>query len=463
MATEVVDIPFVGPAYESASKIISAQESLNVFPEVNSRSSKSRVMLPRPGREAYASSAGNPRLLWAMGGVLFGVTGTSAIRIEGGAVTALGTIEDGTRMGVAHNGSTALICNGDKQYQVDYWGVTEITDEDCPSGSVVAYQNGYWIKTAEGSNQFRVSSIDNPSAWSSLDNAFDRQVPGNIVGLASDHGELVVFKDSSISFWYENGAATGIPFARVPQLFLETGAVNAQTIVTGIAERLIFLGRDEDATLAVFSMAGRQVQRISTPAVDYQIAQYANPSEAYAFKASMAGHPLYVIRFPGVATWAYDASINEWHQWQSYGLPDYDATHCALSGSDLYVMKDDGAVSRLSLTLYQDDGNPIIYRRVSAPYERQGRPFCMDWLELDCETGSASIDTSAVVSLELSRDGGRTWSSPRNASLGAAGDTHRRVKWTGLGMARDVVFRITQADGTRPVWTGLRAGIRTGR
>jgi len=476
VATEIVQIPLAGPEYESVSRTISAQESLNLVPEFNARTSKQRVMVPRPGwdEDAEGISEGLPRQFWAMAGFDYAVVGTTVYRRASAAAlgaswSSIGTVaNDDARMGVADDGARALLCGANNDYVVEGDQVAEVSDPDIPSGAVVAYANGYWLKAFAGSNQFGQSEIDDPSSWDPLNRGFERQTPGNIVDIVYDNGDVLIFKEGAVSFWYESGAATGISFDRVPQVTTPVSLLSSQSDDTDVGGSVVFLGQERGMTPAVYAMAGRQFQKISTPAIDYQLSLLESPEDAISFRVGFASHQLYMLTFPGVATYAFDVSTREWHRWQTL----YSGDFVGRFSLGRLLLKDDGLPIRLNEIAAEGGTTPIVFRRVTAPVELQGRPFTLDWVELDCEVGgqgdrvgasAGAVPEEYVVSLYVSENNGATWQGPYDAPLGPEGNFGNSVRWSGLGMFREVVFRVEVTQPILPYFNGLRCGVRVGR
>jgi hypothetical protein len=462
------------------SRTISAQESINLLPEFNAQTSKQRSMVPRPGWDADATgvSEGVARQFWAMGGFDYCVVGPTVYRRESGA--AIGTawtnigavVDDGQQMGVADDGSTALLCGSNDNYVVSGSSVTLNNVVGIPGGQAVAYANGYWLKAFPDSNKFAQSDLDDPTTWPALDQAFERQTPGNIVDIVYDDGDVLIFKEQSVGYWYESGAPTGIAFDRVPQLTTPIACLSANSIRTNIGNSVLFLGREQGMAAGVYALAGRQFRRVSTPAIDHQISLIEDLSSAVAYRIGFASHSLYVLTFPNQAAYAFDASTGEWHRWQTHGRNDFIGRLAITSGNHALFLRDEDGPARLNPDSAEDGDGPIVFRRVTAPVELQGRPFTLDWVELDCDVGGleARTGTSAgslpdeyIVSLYVSENNGVTWQGPYQAPLGPEGAYNHRVKWSGLGMFREVVFRVEVTQPILPYLNGLRCGIRTGR
>jgi len=54
--------------------------------------------------------------------------------------------------------------------------------------------------------------------------------------------------------------------------------------------------------------------------------------------------------------------------------------------------------------------------------------------------------TEAKVTLEMSRDGGRTFGQPRDRGVGAVGEYETRLTWRALGQFRKATARISQSS-----------------
>lgn len=451
-----------------------------MLPEFNARTSKQRSMVPRPGWDADATgvSAGVARAFWGMGGFDYCVIGENVYRRQSGAAlgeswTDIGNVaNDDAPMGVADNGTVALLCGANNSYTVEGSTVTEVVDPDIPQSRVVAYANGYFLKAFSGSNKFAQSSIDSPTEWNALEAAFERQTPGNIIDIVYDDGDVLIFKESSVGFWYESGAATGIAFDRVPQVTVPIGCLSKDSIQTDIGNSVVFLGREQGMSPGIYALSGRQFQRISTPAIDYQISKMEDLDTAIACRVGFASHSLYLITFPNQASYAFDSSTGEWHRWQTYGQNDFIGRLAIPSANELLILRENDGPARLNEIAAEGGDTPMIFRRVTAPIEFDGRPFTLDWVELDCEVGgleartgssAGSLPTEYVVTLYVSEDNGVTWQGPYHAPLGPEGKYNHRVRWAGLGAFREVVFRVEVTQAILPYFNGLRCGIRVGR
>jgi hypothetical protein len=85
---------------------------------------------------------------------------------------------------------------------------------------------------------------------------------------------------------------------------------------------------------------------------------------------------------------------------------------------------------------------------------------------LDMETGvglQSGQGSAPQITLDVSKDNGRTWSNPRLLSVGAVGKYMTRVIARRFGSARDFVFRIRMTDPVKFVVTEGAAVVQERR
>ena len=122
-----------GASYASRSVPLSAQRSLNIYPEVTPQGISPTVMLTWPGSSTVALNATLPgmRGLYAWRGDVYGVSGVSFIKFNGndlGSYTTIGNIPVNgfQRASMSDNGEVIIICAGDTPYQYDGTNLTAI-------------------------------------------------------------------------------------------------------------------------------------------------------------------------------------------------------------------------------------------------------------------------------------------------------------------------------------------------
>ena len=87
----------------------------------------------------------------------------------------------------------------------------------------------------------------------------------------------------------------------------------------------------------------------------------------------------------------------------------------------------------------------------------------MDRFQVIVEMGVGTVaDPSPVITLQTSDDSGRSWSSERLASIGAAGDYVRIAEWFNLGSFRSRLFRIQCSSAVRLSIVSANADVEIG-
>ena len=123
-------------------------------------------------------------------------------------------------------------------------------------------------------------------------------------------------------------------------------------------------------------------------------------------------------------------------------------------------------VGYLSATDYDEFGST---QRMEWTYQviyAEGQRAFHDRLEIVMETGVGLTTGQGVapeVMLEYSDDGGSTYVSMPNRSLGALGKRENRVVWHNLGSSRQRVYRAAISDPVKVTLTDTQLEVRGGR
>ena len=194
-----------------------------------------------------------------------------------------------------------------------------------------------------------------------LDFASAEGSPDGVVGIIADHRELWVFGTDSVEVWYDAGLSD-FPLQRIQGAFNEIGCV-APYSVAKLDNGIFWLGGDARGQGIVYRANGYTGVRVSTHAVEWQIQQYGDISDAIAFTYQQDGHAFYVLVFPDQnTTWVYDASTQAWHE--RAGLDNGTFTrhrgNCQAFFNNLTVIGDfeTGAIYSLDLDTYADNELP---------------------------------------------------------------------------------------------------------
>lgn len=464
-------IPFVGASYRARSSNFDAQVCINLYPVLGESGTAKfvKALYGTPGRRPLASA-----LESVVRGMHSPTDGSNAIVVVGGRVyrmdtsyqlTAIGYVDNlTTPVKIDDNGKSAIIVTGPRGYVVDMAAntVTQIVDDAFYGSANIDFLNTYGILAKPGTNMFYVTDPDavtfDPLMFASAESNAE-PITAHIV----DHSDLILFKQTTTEIWRPT-TNPDFPFARDTNTSIECGCM-APLSVAKMDNSVFWLGKTERGAGMVWRLNGYTPQRISTDAVEYAIAQYAEADDAVAYAYEQEGHMFYVLSFPtGGATWVYDAATQLWHQ-RAYLDPESgtlgrDRTNCHMYFNGAHIVGDcrTGSIYELDLDYYLDGLDPMPAIRAAAYVHKSDLgKLAHQRLHIDIE-GGVGIEygqgSDPVAWLDWSDNGGKTWSNKKPAKMGAIGQYKSRLIWTRLGHAWSRVYRLTISDPVKRVILG---------
>ena len=490
--------PILGSSYVTRSVNAADNRMVNLYPEIVPEGGKEPAYLMRaPGLRLLQTVGSGPiRGLWTYGGYGFVVSGDSLYRIDSSwAISLKGTVSGSGPVSMVDNGTQLFIaCNGPSYiYNLTTDVFAQITDPDFPGAVTVGYIDGYFVFNEPNSQKFWVTSLLDGLSVDPLDFASAEGSPDGLVSLIVDHREVWLFGTNSVEVWYDAGLQD-FPLARIQGAFNEIGCA-ASYSVAKLDNGLFWLGADARGKGIVYRSQGYTGQRISTHAVEWQIQQYSDISDAIGYTYQQDGHAFYVLIFPTAnTTWVYDVSTGAWHERAGWAYEKFTRhrSNCQMAFNNEIVVGDyqNGNIYAFDMTKYTDNGDIQKWlRRWRALPTGQNdlKRTTQHSLQLDCETGvgldgydsyevvvdllaaesSALITTEGgddilldftvtqganpQVMLRWSDDGGHTWSSEHWKSMGKIGRYGYRTIWRRLGMTLKIRDRVYEVSGTDPV------------
>lgn len=456
----------VGGHYEVDT---SKQTCINLYPEVTEQGGRNKGSLRSiPGLSSFSTVGEGPiRGMHVMNGVLYVVSGTVLYSVNSsGSETSLGTIVGSDPVGMAHNiGLQLMVTTGSTGYiYTTSTGLVTISDADFPANAdMVHYMGTYFIVNNRTTQEFWISNTGDGTNWLGTDFASKEGEPSNLVALIPNHQDLFLFGEKSYEIWKNTGNAD-FAFEIQDGTFQERGC-SAKWSVASLDNTVYFLGDDK----VVYRIDGYQPVRVSDHGVESSL-DSLDVSDAVAYTYTQNGHYFYCLNI-GSLTWVYDATFSgqtgraTWHKRRTgigegrWRVNNYVNVYGKHLGGDY----SSGIIWEMSLSTYTDNGSEIERIRTLPHIYSDIRPINVDRMELSMKTGVGnSAVTDPQVWLEVSKDGGRTWSDRILASMGQAGDYDRRVVWRRLGRARDWVFRFTTTEPCEVVWYEAHADANVG-
>jgi hypothetical protein len=396
--------PILGGTYVARSVNAADARMVNLFPEAIPEGGKEPGFLNRaPGLKLLANMGDGPiRGLWQFGGYGYAVSGETLYKIDSiWNTTVIGTVAGSSGpVSMSDNGTQLFIaCNGPSFiYNSLTLAFAQITDPDFPGAVTVGYLDGYFVFNEPNSQRLWITQLLDGTSIEPLDFASAEGSPDGLVSILIDHREAWLFGTNSVEVWYDSGA-TDFPLTPVQGAFNEVGCIAAFSVAK-LDNGIFWLGADARGKGIVYRANGYTAQRVSTHAVEWQIQQYGNLSDAIAYTYQQDGHSFYVLIFPSAnTTWVFDVATSLWHERAAFinGSFTRHRSNCQMSFSNEVVVGDHelGNIYAFDLDVFSDAG--------------AAQKWLRSWRALP--TGQNDLKRSAHHSLQL------------DAETGAVGDS----------------------------------------
>jgi hypothetical protein len=524
-------VPLFGLGVGTKSSTVSAQQRVNMYVEQYQEPDKGPIAyFPRPGMLRWTGN--NPN---SIAGAWRGVsqstyaTTTGMGQIQDGrgfaavnnqlcvitpsavAITGVGGANYKTTVGpvrFSDNGFQIISVDGVSGLIWDYRNsTTPATQVDLstltnfPTGArTVTYLAGYFIcDNPAVPGQFNWSNSQDGTTWQALNFANATASPDPLVGVFAARGQLLLLGTRTIEYWQPSGTST--VFQAVTSAVSMWGCLAYDTVrLAGDNVVMLARGAAGHGQPQVIVIQGYTPQVISTPEIDWDIANDPSPDAATAVVLTIAGHMFYVLNLTN-KSWAYDFTNQTWNPWQTGDAGRFAGQYALQVAGQVYISDyRDSRVYNPSINIYMDDA---VFSNTTPPngaYIGSPQPRVIttrhlfnnnDWVTIDelviefeqgvglepgntailpqLLIGDASISSAAYntvsavnneVMLQWSKDNGRTWGNEVWQIVGPVGTYRKRAVWRGLGRGRDWVFRFKMTDPSRMVVANAYARLR---
>lgn len=460
--------PILGQSYVARSVNAADSRMVNLFPEATPQAGKTAGFLNRaPGLRLLATLGTGPiRGLWSPdpnGLYAYVISGNTFYRIDTSYNAEVYGYVSGTgQVSMADNGTQLFIASNPDGYIFNFTTLifAPITDVDFPGAVTVGYLDGYFVFNEPDSQRVWTTVLLDGSSVDPLDFASAEGSPDGLVSLIIDHREAWLFGTNSVEVWYD-AANAGFPLTRIQGAYNEIGCVAAYSVAK-LDNGVFWLGGDARGEGIVYRTNGYTGQRVSTHAIEWQIQQYGDISDAIGYTYQQDGHAFYVLIFPSAgATWVYDVATDNWHERAAWvnGAYTRHRSNCQMAFNHQVIVGDynDGRIYAFDLETYSDDDQPQRWLRSWRALPQDQNTLvrtAQHSLQLDAETGvglNSGQGDAPEAMLRWSDDGGHTWSNEHWSSMGAIGAYGTRTFWRRLGMTNKLRDRVYEVSGTDPV------------
>lgn len=479
----VTPLPIASGFYQSSSLPVSAQECTNYYPHIPDASALSQeVLFGTPGITQIATSGpsitdanrGSHRLE----GKPYFVNGNSLFRLNADhSLDNLGTIEATGRVWIADNGNQMMILVPDGKGYIFTESpdtLQEIIDTDFTANGnpqAVVFIDGYFCCTTD-EKKFIISALNDGVSWNALDFGTAESSPDGVVVPIVYKNQLFIGGERTIEA-FNNIGGTSFPFQRTG-LFLDEGVMAAFSVVSA-ENTFMFIGGGGDEGPAVWALSGNQTQKVSSQAIDKLLLDLTADelSGVFAWSYGQSGHYFVGFVLPDT-TVVYDTTTARWHERKSRierSDKTFDTLTCRVTaptrayGKTYTGDSQDGRIGVMDLSTYFEYTGEIVRTFATQPFQNNMQPFFVPYVELTVESGVGNTDkTDPQMRMQVSRDGGKTWSDERARSMGEVGEYDTRCIWRRNGRAaRFDVYRFTMSAPVKPVVIQLTADIKGGQ
>jgi len=390
--------PILGSAYVARSVNAADNRMVNLFPEIVPEGGKEPAFLQRaPGLTTLATVGTGPiRGLWTYGNYGYVVSGPTLFQIDSNwNAVAKGTVGGSGPVSMADNGTQLFIAANPTGYiyNASTNVFQQITDPDFPGAGTVGYIDGYFTFNEPNSQKIWVTQLLDGTSVDPLEFASAEGNPDNVVAIFVDHREVWVFGTNSTEVWYDAGLLD-FPLARIQGAFNELGCA-APYSVAKMDNQIYWLGKDARGQGIVYKAAGYIGQRVSTHAIEWQMQEYADISDATGYTYQQDGHSFYVLNFPSAdTTWVYDVATGAWHERASFANGDFNRhradNQMFFNSTTVVGDYENGKIYEFDLNVYADDGAVQkwlrSWRALPTGANNLSRTI-QHSMQLDCETG----------------------------------------------------------------------------
>jgi len=439
---------------------ITRQRRVNVYFENRPDGDKTQVaVFGTPGLTTRFTLSGTPRGVLGSESALFSVIGNTFYHSgTTGSTVASATINSYIgNVAMTRDSNQVMIVDSVNGYQYTTPSNTlsQITSGGFPNGAkTCTFVSSYFVAEQPGTQKFWVSAPFDSSSWDGLGFASASAYTDNIMAVDALSGNLVLFCERHTEFW-QNIGTTPMPFAPILSASTEYG-INAIWSRAHVGASILFLAQNPQGTSQVVMFSGYQPSVVSTPDLDDIINQFSTVADAVGLSYVINGHPMYQLTFQTEnRSFLYDVSTGIWSEVQTGISTTYAQRHRAqfsttVGNQPLLTDYASGACYYPDETNFTDAGTQVLREVVTRHGSADFNVFSIGEIYFDMETGVGNATvTTPQITIECSKDNGRTWSNPRLLSLGQQGQYRTRVVARRFGSARDFVFRLRMTDAAK--------------
>jgi len=445
----------------------SRQSVINMIPEAD-KSGSYRTVKDCPGLTDFADLDDSPGRsdLFVNSGFMYCVAGASLFRVDKfGTVTNLGTVGGSGRAKIFSNSvpgdNQIMILNGAGTGFVytNGAGLVQVTDGDffaSVSGDVLN-EIGWFVR--RGTNEIFGSDVSDLTSYPPARFTSAEEHPDDTVALVAKKSALWILGGESVEYWQTSTASVDVPIRAVRGASKERGIAAVDSLAEA-GEMFAWFADDNTVRM----IEGQQMVKISDLDFELKVRGDGTPEfpgfsvtdDAIGFFVDGPAHKIYYLTFPTQKfTWGYDFTTGLEHGRASgdQGQEFWRVVAASLFNNKLYGLDGTaGKIYELDQGAKTESGE-IMRRVLVTPSMRNPYNWTLPAIELEMEVGQVT-DPAAdpKMRVEYTKDGGYTWTTWGDVSLGKFGGQDARVVMRHFGKIirhKDFMLRFTITDDVR--------------
>lgn len=456
---------FCDGAYRVQSSVTSQTALINWCTEITPQEGtvSKKTLLPTPGVQPFVSvtTGTGGRAMYDTGqGRTFGIVGNQCVEVlSGRTYTVRGSVaidmNPATIVTNGDGGDQLFITSGDRGYAYNLTSNTlsEVLSSGATQGGMLY---GYFVAFDRVNSRIRISDLFDGTVWDPTQFA-ERTIgsdPWRSMTVTS-YGQICLPGSKTGEFWFNSGAFP-FPFAPDPSALFQVGTA-ATFSIKEVPQGVAWLATSAQGGYSVVLAAGYSPAPISDKALEFELSQYADVSDAISDAYEEQGHVFLTLTLPSAdVSWTYDFSTKQWHRRGTWIVENNAYTywrpvfHCFSFGKHLMADRDSGVIYWMSNDFGSDvDGLEMRRLRRAPAINNEHLRLRFSRLELLVEAGLGDdTDPNPQLMLRQSSDFGKTWGNEIQAPLGRTGEFSERVIFWRIGQARGRVFEVTTTART---------------
>jgi len=394
--------------------------------------------------------------------MLYRVMGTRLVRLRrAGTIDDLGDVGGSGPVTFAIGPDRLAIRSDNKLYYWDDTALTQVTDVDLISCNDVIWIDGYFMST-DGSYVV-VTELNNPLEIKPLKYGAAEEDPDPITGLIKFRNEAYVLGRYSIQV-FRNVGGTGFPFQTLRGATIPVGCVGPMAKVL-FADSFAFVGSVRNEQIGVYIAGAGSASRISTRAIDDELAKVDDPSGIELESRAMRNErrlfvhlPTKTLVFCANATAVLSEGI--WYHAQS-GINKPYRLRNAVEAYGRFIVGDteSAQLGNLTDTVCTHFGESAQWRFDIGILYNDSKGGIVHSLELIGLHGRAPAGVNGTAWLSMTRDG-EAYTSERAIPMGKAGEHRARLQWRPRQSFRNFIgFRFRGFSEAMPGFASCEAKV----